>query len=42
VRLAAAVLTMDHIDGTELQFGIGEHREVVKGEGAGPIRSLSQ
>jgi hypothetical protein len=24
---------MDHIDGAEAEFGLGEHREVVKGEG---------
>jgi hypothetical protein len=33
VCLAAAILTMDHIDGAEMEFGLGEHREIVKAEG---------
>lgn len=33
VRFATAVLAVDHIDGAEMEFGLGKDREVLKAEG---------
>lgn len=40
VGFAAAIFPMNHINGTKAQLGLGEHREVVKGEGIQHYGSL--